>query len=60
VTARVFGSLLTWLNDHESEAFFVGTCNDASKLRPEFARVERFDGVFPSVPMIGETPALSP
>jgi SpoVK/Ycf46/Vps4 family AAA+-type ATPase len=46
VTARVFGSLLTWLNDHESEAFFVGTCNDASKLRPEFARVVRFDGVF--------------
>jgi SpoVK/Ycf46/Vps4 family AAA+-type ATPase len=42
----VFGSLLTWLNDHESEAFFVGTCNDASKLRPEFARAERFDGVF--------------
>jgi len=23
VTARVFGSLLTWLNDHESDVFFV-------------------------------------
>jgi hypothetical protein len=46
VTARVFGSLLTWLNDHESDVFFVGTCNDASKLPPEFARDERFDGVF--------------
>jgi hypothetical protein len=46
VTARVFGSLLTWLNDHESDVFFVGTCNDASKLPPEFARAERFDGVF--------------
>jgi len=45
-TARVFGSLLTWLNDHESDVFFVGTCNDASKLPPEFARAERFDGVF--------------
>jgi SpoVK/Ycf46/Vps4 family AAA+-type ATPase len=42
----VFGSLLTWLNDHESDVFFVGTCNDASKLPPEFARAERFDGVF--------------
>jgi SpoVK/Ycf46/Vps4 family AAA+-type ATPase len=42
----VFGSLLTWLNDHESYVFFVGTCNDASKLPPEFARDERFDGVF--------------
>ena len=37
VTARVFGSLLTWLNDHESDVFFVGTCNDISKLPPEFA-----------------------
>ena len=46
VTARVFGSLLTWLNDHESDVFFVGTCNDAAKLPPEFARAERFDGVF--------------
>ena len=46
MTARVFGSLLTWLNDHESDVFFVGTCNDASKLPPEFARAERFDGVF--------------
>jgi hypothetical protein len=46
VTARVFGSLLSWLNDHESDVFFVGTCNDASKLPPEFARAERFDGVF--------------
>ena len=46
VTARVFGSLLTWLNDHESAVFFVGTCNDISKLPPEFARAERFDGVF--------------
>jgi SpoVK/Ycf46/Vps4 family AAA+-type ATPase len=46
VTARVFGSLLTWFNDHESDVLFVGTCNDASKLPPEFARAERFDGVF--------------
>jgi hypothetical protein len=36
VTARVFGSLLTWLNDHDSDVFFVGTCNDASKQpRPD-------------------------
>jgi hypothetical protein len=46
VTARVFGSLLTWLNDHDSDVFFIATCNDASKLPPEFARAERFDGVF--------------
>jgi hypothetical protein len=46
VTARVFGSLLTWLNDHESDVFFIGTCNQIEKLPPEFARAERFDGVF--------------
>ncbi|MFM7076110.1 MAG: AAA family ATPase [Planctomycetaceae bacterium] len=44
VTACVFGSLLTRLNAHESDVRFVGTCNDASKLPPEFARAERCDG----------------
>lgn len=46
VSARLFGSLLTWLNDHTSDVFFVATCNDNSKLPPEFARAERFDGIF--------------
>ena len=46
VTARVFGSLLTWLSDHQSDVFFIGTSNDISKLPPEFARAERFDGTF--------------
>lgn len=46
VSARLFGTLLTWLNDHKSDVFFIGTCNDASKLPPEFTRAERFDGVF--------------
>jgi SpoVK/Ycf46/Vps4 family AAA+-type ATPase len=46
VSARLFGTLLTWLNDHTSDVFFIGTCNDASQLPPPFARAERFDGVF--------------
>jgi hypothetical protein len=46
VSARLFGTLLTWLNDHTSDVFCIGTCNDISKLPPEFARSERFDGVF--------------
>jgi SpoVK/Ycf46/Vps4 family AAA+-type ATPase len=37
---------LTWLNDHESNVFVIATCNDISKLPPEFSRAERFDGVF--------------
>jgi hypothetical protein len=46
VSSRLFGTLLTWLNDHESDVYFVGTSNDVSRLPPEFARAERFDGVF--------------
>lgn len=46
VSARMFGSLLSWLNDHESDVFVVCTANDVSKLPPEFCRAERFDGLF--------------
>jgi hypothetical protein len=46
VSTRLFGTLLTWLSDHASDVFFVGTSNDISRLPPEFARAERFDGVF--------------
>jgi ATPase family associated with various cellular activities (AAA) len=46
VSTRLFGNLLTWLADHESDVFFVATSNDVSKLPPEFTRAERFDGVF--------------
>jgi len=46
VSARMFGTFLTWLNDRESDSFIVCTANDATKLPPEFARAERFDGVF--------------
>ncbi len=46
VSARLFGSMLTWLNDHQSDVFTICTCNDISKLPPEFARAGRFDGVF--------------
>ncbi|MCE9555410.1 MAG: AAA family ATPase [Planctomycetes bacterium] len=46
VTARLFGTFLTWLNDHQTDVFVVATCNDISKLPPEFSRAERFDGVF--------------
>jgi hypothetical protein len=46
VSTRLFGTLLTWLSDHETDVFFVATANDISKLPPEFTRAERFDGVF--------------
>ena len=46
VSARLFGSLLSWLNDHNSDVFVVCTANDVTKLPPEFSRAERFDGIF--------------
>jgi chloramphenicol 3-O-phosphotransferase len=46
VSTRLFGTLLTYLSDHESDVFFIATSNDISKLPPEFSRAERFDGVF--------------
>ena len=44
--SRIFGTLLTWLNDHKSETYVVATCNDISQIPPEFLRQERWDGIF--------------
>ena len=46
VSTRLFGTLLSWLADHDSDVFFIGTANDISRLPPEFTRAERLDGVF--------------
>ena len=45
VSFRMFGTLLSWMNDHTSNVYLVATCNDISKLPPELTRAERFDGV---------------
>lgn len=46
VNSRLKGTLLGWLNDHESDVFFVATANDISMLPPEMTRSERFDATF--------------
>jgi SpoVK/Ycf46/Vps4 family AAA+-type ATPase len=46
VATRLFGTLLTWLSDHTSDVFFVGTANNIQHLPPEFTRAERLDGIF--------------
>ncbi|ADG68863.1 AAA ATPase central domain protein [Planctopirus limnophila DSM 3776] len=46
VATRLFGTLLTWLSDHTSDVFFVGTANHIQHLPPEFTRAERLDGIF--------------
>ena len=46
VANRVFGSFLSWLNDHTAPVFVVATANDVSKLPAEFLRAGRFDALF--------------
>ncbi len=46
VSSRMFGTFLSWLNDHESDVFVACTSNDITKLPPEFSRAERFDAIF--------------
>ncbi|MBW1992304.1 MAG: AAA family ATPase [Deltaproteobacteria bacterium] len=45
-TQRVGGTFLQWLNDHTSEVFVIATCNDYSKLPPEYTRMGRWDAIF--------------
>lgn len=44
VTARVFGTLLTWMQEHKEDVFLVVTSNNPLSIPPEFMR--RFDEVF--------------
>jgi len=44
--ARVFGSLLTWLQEKTSPVFTIATANDINLLPPEALRKGRFDEIF--------------
>lgn len=46
VTARVFGSLLTWMQEKTKPVFVVATANDIRQLPPELLRKGRFDEIF--------------
>ena len=43
---RVFGTLLTWLQEKTKPVFIVATANDVSALPPELLRKGRFDQIF--------------
>ena len=45
-TQRVGGTFLTWLNDHTSQVFVIATCNDYSKIPPEYTRMGRWDSIW--------------
>ena len=46
VSARVFGGLVTWLQEKTSPVFVIATANDISQLPPEMLRKGRFDEIF--------------
>jgi AAA+ superfamily predicted ATPase len=46
VTARVFGHLLTWLQEKTAPVFVVATANRIEGLPPELLRKGRFDEIF--------------
>jgi len=46
VTARVFGSMLTWLQEKTAPVFVVATANRIDLLPPELLRKGRFDEIF--------------
>lgn len=45
-TARIFASILTWMQEKSSPVFVIATANDVSKLPPEMLRKGRFDEIF--------------
>lgn len=46
LSRRLFGSLLTWMQEKSQEVFVVATANDLSQVPPELLRKGRFDEVF--------------
>jgi AAA+ superfamily predicted ATPase len=45
-SARVLGSLLSWLQEKRSQVFVVATANDVTQLPPELLRKGRLDEMF--------------
>jgi SpoVK/Ycf46/Vps4 family AAA+-type ATPase len=46
VTQRVFGTLLTWMEENKKQVFTIATANDIEGLPPELLRKGRFDEIF--------------
>jgi ATP-dependent 26S proteasome regulatory subunit len=46
LSQRMFGTLLTWMQDHRQPIFIVATANDIERLPPELMRKGRFDEIF--------------
>ncbi len=54
-SARIFGTLLTWLAEKKAPVFVIATANNISRLPPELLRKGRFDEIFfVDLPSAGE------
>lgn len=46
LSQRMFGSLLTWMQEREEPVFVIATANEVEALPPELLRKGRFDEIF--------------
>ncbi len=46
LSKRMFGHLLTWMQEHRAPVFLIATANDIEALPPEMLRKGRFDEIF--------------
>lgn len=46
LSRRLFGTLLTWMQEKSQDVFVIATANDLSQVPPELLRKGRFDEVF--------------
>jgi ATP-dependent 26S proteasome regulatory subunit len=46
LSKRMFGALLTWMQEHTAPVFLIATANDIESLPPELMRKGRFDEIF--------------
>jgi hypothetical protein len=46
LSKRMFGTLLTWMQEHKAPVFLIATANDLEALPPELLRKGRFDEIF--------------
>ncbi|QQR91634.1 MAG: AAA family ATPase [Myxococcales bacterium] len=46
VSSRIFGTLLSWMQEKQDNVFVIATSNNISQLPPELLRKGRFDEIF--------------
>jgi SpoVK/Ycf46/Vps4 family AAA+-type ATPase len=59
LSQRMFGTLLSWMQDHRHPIFLIATANNLAQLPPELMRKGRFDEIFfVDLPGPGEREAI--